>query len=60
VKNPVVETMNVEPTPMAAICARTSSGRNGRRNAHCSVSTAKKIIRPKSSNHSRSRRTGAF
>jgi len=54
-KVPVVATMNVEPTPIAAICASTSSGRNGGRNSHATVSTANRSILPKSSSAARSR-----
>src|SRR6266511_3985193 len=45
----VAPTMNADPTPMNAICEMISFGRNGGRNAHATASTAKRIIRPKSS-----------
>ena len=47
--------MKVEPTPMAAIWATSSSSRNGGRTIHASASPANRIMLPKSSNHARSR-----
>src|SRR6266498_3269081 len=58
-ERPVAPTMNADPTPMNAICEMISSGRKGGRKAHATASTAKRIIRPKSSNAACTLRIGA-
>ena len=57
VKSPVTATMKMDPTPMAATWWRSSSRRNGGRNAHARVSPAKSSWPPKSSKTARMRPT---